>query len=100
AGVELVTFRLKARGIMPTPKPVREELRGRDPAAAEMGMRRIYVDVAQDMRPARIYDFGRLHPGNVVPGPAVIHTPITTVVVQGEQVARMDPFRNLILEAA
>jgi N-methylhydantoinase A len=52
------------------------------------------------MRPARIYDFQRLHPGNVVLGPAVIHTPITTVVVQGEQVARMDPFRNLILEAA
>ena len=34
------------------------------------------------MADADIYDFERLVPGNVVPGPAVIHTPITTIVLQ------------------
>jgi len=29
-----------------------------------------------------------------------VHTPITTVVLQGGQVARMDRYRNLLVEAA
>ena len=33
---------------------------------------------------ADIYDFEKLLPGNVVTGPAVIHTPITTIVLQDE----------------
>jgi len=52
------------------------------------------------MVPATIYDFRRMAPGHCVRGPAVINTPITTIVVQSEQVGRMDEFRNLIVEAA
>jgi hypothetical protein len=33
-----------------------------------------------------------------VRGPAVIHTPITTIVVQSRQVCRMDAFHNLFVE--
>ena len=47
-----------------------------------------------------VYDFERLAPGNVVRGPTVIHSPITTIVVPSRQIARMDGLRNLILEAA
>ena len=47
-----------------------------------------------------VYDFDRLEPGNVVRGPTVIHSPITTVVVHSGQIGRMDGLRNLILEAA
>ncbi len=36
------------------------------------------------MAEADIYDFSELEPGNAVPGPAVIHTPITTIVLAGE----------------
>ena len=37
------------------------------------------------MAPADIFDFNMLLPGNVVKGPAVIHTPITTIVLQSGQ---------------
>jgi N-methylhydantoinase A len=36
----------------------------------------------------------------VVRGPTVVHSPVTTIVVQSGQVARLDGFRNLILENA
>ena len=48
--------------------------------------------------PADIYDFTRLEPGNRLAGPAVIHTPITTIAVQADQTARMDGYRNIILD--
>jgi N-methylhydantoinase A len=45
-----------------------------------------------------IYDFTLLNPGNVINGPAVIHTPITTIVVQANQKSVMDQYRNIIIE--
>jgi len=44
-----------------------------------------------------VWEF-KLKPGNSLRGPAVIHTPITTVVVQPGQVATLDGFLNLIIE--
>ena len=100
AGVELVVLRLRARGRIDPPVPVAESLVDADAQAARMGARRIYVDTLGRMDAAPIYDFARLRPGNIVNGPAVIHTPITTVVVHGAQRALVDPWRNLILELA
>ena len=69
-----------------------------DPAAARIGRREIFVDARGAMEDADIYDFERLSPGNVVAGPAVIHTPITTIVVQDAQTGRMDEYRNIVIE--
>jgi N-methylhydantoinase A len=98
AGVELVTFRVKGRGKTEAPVPLPEALGGPDPSAAEMGRRRIYVEQAGAMASAAIYDFERLAPGNVVAGPAVVHTPITTVVIQSGQTGSVDSFRNILVE--
>jgi N-methylhydantoinase A len=100
AGIELVTFRLKARGRMQRPRiePGREG--GLDPSRAERGVRPILLAEHGGKRTVKVYDFERLEPGNVVRGPTVIHSSITTVVVHSAQIARMDGLRNLILEAA
>ena len=50
------------------------------------------------MAPADVYDFTRIRPGNEIAGPAVIHTPITTIVVQDAQRARMDALRNIVID--
>jgi N-methylhydantoinase A len=99
AGIELVTFRLRACGLIDAPVLVAEKLGGINPSIAEMGRRRIYDDTAGAMALAPIYDFNRLAPGHIVSGPAVIHTPITTIVLQSQQFGRMDSFRNIIVEA-
>ena len=69
-------------------------------ARAERGKRPIMIEETGAMQAVTVYDFDRMDPGNVVRGPTVIHSPLTTVVVHNGQVARMDGLRNLILEAA
>ena len=98
AGIEMTMFRLSARGAIARPEIVAETLRGADPAAAHTGRREIFVEARDGKVPADIYDFDRLVPGNVVAGPAVIHTPITTIVIQERQTGRMDAYRNVVIE--
>ena len=98
AGMEMTMFRLTARGLVERPRIERTPLAGADPGAAQIGRRDIYVEAAEGFAPAAIYDFERLAPGNVVAGPAVIQTPITTIVVQSGQAGRLDAYRNVIIE--
>lgn len=98
AGIEMTMFRLSARGLVERPRIERAALDGSDPGAAQIDKRDIFVEAEGGFAPADIYDFERLAPGNVVAGPAVIHTPITTIVVQSGQSGRMDAYRNISIE--
>jgi len=98
AGVEMTAFRLTASGLMPRPKLEKFALGSSSPAAAKLGERDIFVAARKSMRRASIYDFTKLSPGNAIQGPGVIHTPITTIAVQDSQTARMDEFRNIVIE--
>ena len=98
AGIEITTVRLKATGKARAPGIRSGALGSAHPLPAHSGRRRIYSDTADGMVEAPIYDYGRLRPGMIVPGATVIHTPITTIVVQSGQAAQMDSHRNLILE--
>ncbi len=98
AGMEMTMFRLAARGRMTRPEIIAEALGGEDPGAAQIGRREIFVDARDGMAEADIYDFERLAPGNLVRGPAIIHTPITTIALQDAQTGRMDEIRNIVIE--
>ena len=56
-----------------------------------------WVDKAGELQEVPGYDFERLRPGNAIPGPAIVWTPITTLVVPPAQTARLDEHRNLVL---
>lgn len=90
AGIEMTMFRLTARGIVARPELQAAALEGQDGEAARMGTRDIFVEGHDGLAPAAIYDFEKLRPGNTVSGPAVIHTPITTIVLQDKQSGRLD----------
>jgi N-methylhydantoinase A len=98
AGVEMTMFRLSARGLMTRPWIEKAALGTADAGKARIGRRDIFVEAKGAMGEADIYDFDKLAPGNVVKGPAVIHTPITTIVVQDKQTGRMDAWRNIVIE--
>jgi N-methylhydantoinase A len=100
AGIELVTFRLKARGLMSRLRMEPAHLGSSDAGHAERGLRPILVEETGTLQEVKVYDLDRMAPGNVVRGPTVVHSSITTIVVHSRQIARMDGFRNLILEAA
>jgi len=98
AGMEMTLFRLSARGLMSRPTIEKAQLKGRGSDHAKMGRRKIFVDAKSALVESDLYDFNKLEPGNVVQGPAVIHTPITTIVLQDRQTGRMDAYRNVVIE--
>lgn len=98
AGIEMTMFRLTASGLMPRPQLPKEAEGSADSSSARIGRRPIFVEAEGALVESDIYDFTRLAPGNRLPGPAVIHTPITTIAVQQSQTARMDGYRNIVLE--
>jgi len=98
AGIEMTQFRLTARGLLEHPDMSAAETVGEDSSAALIGRREIFVEAKSAMIESNIYDFTLLNPGNVVNGPAVIHTPITTIVIQANQKSVMDQYRNIIIE--
>jgi N-methylhydantoinase A len=100
AGIEMTMFRLTARGLMDRPKLQPLPLSTPDSSAARMGRRPIFVESRNGMADADIFDFEKLVPGNIVQGPAVIHTPITTIVLQADQRGTMDGYRNILIDFA
>jgi N-methylhydantoinase A len=98
AGMEMTAFRLSARGLMARPRIEKQALGKASAEHARMGERMAFVDARDGLAKTAIYDFNKLEPGNAVRGPAVIHTPITTIVVQDRQSGRMDEYRNIVLE--
>jgi N-methylhydantoinase A len=98
AGIEMTMFRLTARGLIERPRLEPLPLSRGDSAHARIGRRPIFVDAKSGMAEADIYDFSKLAPGNVVSGPAVIHTPITTIVLQDKQRGTMDGYRNVLVD--
>jgi N-methylhydantoinase A len=98
AGVEMTMFRLTARGLMDRPKIEPIKLGKPDSSGAHVGMRSIFIEAKNKMADASIFDFQKLVPGNVVKGPAVIHTPITTIVLQANQIGTMDGYRNIVID--
>ena len=97
AGIELVAYRL--RGVGPVERaPLGEDpIEEADPSDALIERRRAWVDDAGEFRDVAGYDFERLRPGHVIRGPAIVWTPITTIVLREADVARLDGRSNLIL---
>ncbi|MDT8265748.1 hydantoinase/oxoprolinase family protein, partial [Roseomonas sp. DSM 102946] len=69
-------------------------------SAARIGEREVWMPEAGGWTPCPIYDRAKLRPGNAVQGPAIIEQMDTTTVVLPAMVARVEPYLNLILEAA
>ena len=88
AGIEMTMFRLTARGLIDRPRleplPLGRDrcLTCKDRTAPES-----LSTPRTAWRKPTFMHFGKLAPGNVVPGPAVIHTPITTIVLQASNAA-------------
>jgi N-methylhydantoinase A len=98
AGIEMTQFRLKASGLLEHAELTRLDFETKDSAPAKIGEREIFVEARSSMFIASIYDFNLLKCGNVITGPAVIHTPITTIVLQEFQQAEYDEYQNIIIE--
>jgi N-methylhydantoinase A len=100
AGIELVSFRLRGEGLVRKPDFGVEELGEHDASSALVTTVSAWVDKAGAVQEVNGYDFELMRPGAVFAGPAIVWTPITTLVLAAGQVARVDEYRNLVITAA
>ncbi|QLG27780.1 hydantoinase/oxoprolinase family protein [Halorarum halophilum] len=93
--VELVTVRLRARGVVEPPELAVEDRAG-DPADAVGATREVLFDGDEHGTP--VYDRERLPTEAAFDGPAVVEGSESTVVVHPDQRARVDGDANLVVE--
>jgi N-methylhydantoinase A len=97
AGKDVITFRVRAVGKLERPKLLAQPSGPASPDAARKRDRAVFFQEHGDFVPTRIYQFDRMQPGMQIQGPAVIESPITTIVVNPANHAAMDEFRNIRL---
>jgi N-methylhydantoinase A len=97
AGKEIIIFRVTAIGELGRPKIERASMRKTDVERAVKDKRGVYFGDYDKFVPTAVYDFQRLQPGSEIFGPAIVETPVTTIVVNPGDRAAMDGFRNIMI---
>jgi N-methylhydantoinase A len=100
AGKEIVSFRVTGAGLLPKPAMLPEALGGKDAAPARKGERPVYFQEFGRFVPTALYDIGAMRPGMEINEPAIIETPITTIVVNPGDRATLDEFGNVRIAVA
>src|SRR5215813_1991946 len=95
AGKEILTFRLTAAGLLKKPDVKARRVRKSAGAAAQKGDREVNFEEKKNFVLTPIYDFNKMRPGMEFSGPAIIETPVTTVVANPGDCAAMDEYRNI-----
>jgi N-methylhydantoinase A len=95
AGMEIISFHLRAVGKLPKPTLRTFEKAGPDSGKALINRRQVFFN--GERRETGVYRYDLLDHGNAVDGPAVIVTPVTTIVLQPGQKAVLDMYKNVII---
>jgi N-methylhydantoinase A len=95
AGKEIINFRISARGELEKPsiKHYPHVKAGAGPARKDR--REVFFQEFGKYAVTDIFDYARLTAGMEIEGPAIIETPVTTMVVNPKDCATMDEFLNL-----
>lgn len=96
AGMAVTGYRLRATATLPKPQIREFDAGGSDPSAALLGNKEIYLEGKGSVK-ANLYDYERFAPGNKIIGPAIVITPITTVLLFPDQQATCDKYRNIVI---
>ena len=93
AGVEVNALRVEALGPVPKPSLKPGPARAGDPVPK--GRRKLYLGTSWQETP--VYEWSRLLPGQGIPGPSIIESRFTTVLVPPGADARLDEYGNVVL---
>jgi N-methylhydantoinase A len=84
-----------AIGELSKPKLKKHPIKAHQTATAVKPERKVYFEEEKDFIATNIYDYDRLASGSEIFGPAIIETPITTIVVNPHDRAIIDDYRNV-----
>jgi N-methylhydantoinase A len=93
---EVVTLRVRARGVPPKPRIPRHRAGSADPARARIGSKP--VRFGRRFRETPIYERARLQTGNVITGPALVFEYSASTAIPPGFACRVDEFLNLLIE--
>jgi len=101
ARVEIVTYRVRttAAGTKPALRPAAERSAS-PPSESRAPSRRVFWSELGDFDATPVFWGERFEPGNRIAGPAIIQVPDTTIVVHPGQIARLDPYGNVLVDLA
>ncbi len=95
AGTQIMNFIVYGRGRTWKPSLARRSLKTADAAAALKDTRPVYLRKYGEARPATVYEFLKLEPGNEIKGLAIIEAPDTNILVDADQLASVDQLMNV-----
>lgn len=98
AGVEIVSFRVRGSVPLHQPRPRSMPEGGTDASAAIIERRKAWIPDRGEYGDVDGYDFALLSRGNVVNGPAIVWSPITTIVLGEGDSASVDAQGNLLMQ--
>ena len=98
--VQLVTYRVEATGLVPKAAFQARPMGPPDAGAAIVGRRDVWLPEAGGFVPCQVYDREQLTPGHRIAGPAIVEQMDATTVIPPGMSGRVEPYGNLILEAA
>ena len=93
AGIELVNLRVYGMIEAPHFSLKKVKSSGTSPKSAKKGMRKIYLDGTFTEAP--VFDWDRLKPKNIIPGPAIIESDFATGVVLRGMKGKVDEYLNI-----
>jgi N-methylhydantoinase A len=93
---EIVTLRVRARGISEKPGVPKNRPAGPDPKSAEIKRKNVYFE--GKLHSTRVYERARLRAGNRITGPALIFEYSASAAIPPGYACTVDGYRNLILE--
>ncbi len=96
--VELVSLRLISLGLVPQAKLSPGKVTGRKVDAAKTGARKVFFGKEHGVLMTQVYNRDLLEPGHKIPGPAIVEQLDTTTVIQPEQEAAVDDYRNILVK--
>jgi N-methylhydantoinase A len=99
AGIQAITFRVLGTGVLPL-SPELPELKAADSSdssVAHLGTRPVCLDAQIGYVDTHVYDYTKLLSGHVLPGPAILEVPTTTVVIPHGTVGTVDRLGNLTI---
>jgi N-methylhydantoinase A len=94
-GIEMTEFRVRGVGSLTMPDLKEHTLSESNPERARMGTKEMNFEAAGGRIDGALYDYEELTPGDEITKPGVILTPVTTIVVNPGDIARMDRYQNI-----
>ncbi|MBI4334720.1 MAG: hydantoinase/oxoprolinase family protein [Chloroflexi bacterium] len=95
AGMEMVTFEVRAIGRLAKPRMARYPQSAASAGKALKAKRPVFWETEDREMLTAIYDFINLDSGSTIDGPSIIETPVTTIAVYPDQSGYLDEFKNV-----